>query len=193
MLQEQFFVLPIAVAPIMLDTVVPAPVVSSPLPTSNENLEPVLQDPLEPHVELQEEQQQQPQITPNNQNLRRSEKVRRSAISDDYEVYETEEFHMEDDPTTYEQSMRSEHSEKWLEAMRDEIRSMDSNKVWEPMEIPKGAKKVGCKWVYKTKYDSQENVERLRHDSWQKALLREKELITMRLSLRSHVKILLEL
>jgi hypothetical protein len=129
MLQEQFFVLPIAVAPTMLDTVVPAPVVSSPLPTSNENLEPVLQDPLEPHIEHQEEQQQQPQIAPNNQNLRRSEIVRRSAISDDYEVYETEEFHMEDDPTTYEQAMRREHSEKWLEAMRDEIRSMDSNKV----------------------------------------------------------------
>jgi hypothetical protein len=42
MLQEQFFVLPIAVAPTMLDTVVLAPVVSSPLPTSNENLKHVL-------------------------------------------------------------------------------------------------------------------------------------------------------
>jgi hypothetical protein len=50
-------VLPIAAAPTVLDTVVPAPVVSSPLPTSNENLEPILQDPLEPHVEHQEEQQ----------------------------------------------------------------------------------------------------------------------------------------
>ena len=67
---------------------------------------------------------------------------------------------MEDDPTTYEQAMRSEYAAKWLEAMRDEIKSMDSNKVWELMEIPKGAKKVGCKWVYKTKYDSQGNVER---------------------------------
>jgi hypothetical protein len=42
MLQEQFFVLPIAAAPTVLDTVVPAPVVSSPLPTSNENLEHIL-------------------------------------------------------------------------------------------------------------------------------------------------------
>ena len=27
-------------------------------------------------------------------------------------------------------------------------------------EIPKGAKTVGCKWVYKTKHDSRGNVER---------------------------------
>ena len=136
-----------------------APVVSSPLPTLDENPDPIPQDPLEPPVEQQEEQQQ-PHIAPNNENLRRSQSTKRPAISDDYEVYKTEEFHMEDDPTTYEQAMRSEYATKWLEAMRDEIKSMDSNKVWELMEIPKGAKKVGCKWVYKTKYDSQGNVER---------------------------------
>jgi hypothetical protein len=159
MLQESYFTLPIVATPAVLDTVVPTPVVSSPLPTLDENLEPVPQDPLEPPV-VQQEEQQQPHIAPNNENLRRSQRTKRSAISDDYEVYETEEFHMEDDPTTYEQAMRSEYAAKWLEAMRDEIKSMDSNKVWELMEIPKGAKKVGCKWVYKTKYDSQGNVQR---------------------------------
>jgi hypothetical protein len=56
--------------------------------------------------------------------------------------------------------MRSNHSDKWLEAMRDEITSMNSNDVWDLVDIPKGAKKVGCKWVYKTKYDSQGNIER---------------------------------
>ena len=37
---------------------------------------------------------------------------------------------------------------------------MSDNKVWDLREIPKGAKTVGCKWVYKTKRDSRENVER---------------------------------
>ena len=40
------------------------------------------------------------------------------------------------------------------------MRSMDTNKVWDLEKILKGSKKVGCKWVYKTKLDSQGNVER---------------------------------
>jgi hypothetical protein len=44
--------------------------------------------------------------------------------------------------------------------MEDEMRSMSANKVWGLEEIPKGAKIVDCKWVYKTKCDSKENIER---------------------------------
>jgi hypothetical protein len=35
------------------------------------------------------------------------------------------------------------------EAMEDEMKSMSSNDVWDLEEIPKGAKTVGYKWVYK--------------------------------------------
>jgi hypothetical protein len=52
---------------------------------------------------------------------------------------------MEDDPTSSEEVMRSEHSSKWLDAMEDEIKSMSTNKVWDLEEIPKGTKTVGCK------------------------------------------------
>ena len=44
--------------------------------------------------------------------------------------------------------------------MKDEMESMSSNGVWDLEQIPKGAKTVGCKWVYKTKLDSQGNIER---------------------------------
>src|SRR3954465_2694531 len=37
---------------------------------------------------------------------------------------------------------------------------MSSNNVCDLEEIPKGAKTVGCKWVYETKYDSNGNVEK---------------------------------
>jgi hypothetical protein len=93
---------------------------------------------------------------------RRSQRTRRSVIPNDYEVYDTEEFHMEDDPTSYEEAMRNAHSSKWLAAMVDEMKSMSVNKVWDLEIITKGAKKVGCKWVYKTKYDSQGNIERFK-------------------------------
>jgi hypothetical protein len=58
---------------------------------------------------------------------------------------------MEGDPTSSEEAMRSTHSSKWLEAMQDEMGSMSTNDVWDLEKISKGAKIVGCKWVYKTK------------------------------------------
>ena len=58
--------------------------------------------------------------------------------------------------------MKSAHSSKWLEAMQDEMRSMSTNDVCDLEKNPKGAKTVGCKWVYKTKYDSKGNVKRFK-------------------------------
>ena len=52
---------------------------------------------------------------------------------------------MEGDPTSFEEAMRSVHSSEWLEAMKDEMKSMSSNGVWDLEKIPKGAKPVGCK------------------------------------------------
>jgi hypothetical protein len=46
--------------------------------------------------------------------------------------------------------------------MEDEMRSMSVNKIWDLEEISKGAKTVGCKWVYKTKCDSNGNIERFK-------------------------------
>ena len=71
------------------------PIVSSPVATINEHEEPVLQDPIE-LVVAHEEEQQQPHIeqASSNKAPRRSQRVRRSAIPDDYEVYECEKFQM---------------------------------------------------------------------------------------------------
>ena len=66
---------------------------------------------------------------PNEEAPRRSQRVRKLAIPTDYEVYNTKEFQMEDDPTSFEEAMRNDHSSKWLEAMEDEMKSMNANKV----------------------------------------------------------------
>ncbi|KAL0405798.1 UNVERIFIED_CONTAM: Retrovirus-related Pol polyprotein from transposon RE2 [Sesamum latifolium] len=42
-------------------------------------------------------------------------------------------------------------SDKWLEAMKSKMDSMGSNQVWTLVDPPKGARPVGCKWVYKRK------------------------------------------
>ena len=86
--------------------------------------------------------------------------IRKPAIYDDYEVYNSEEIQNEGDPTSFEKAMKSANSSKWLAVMEDEMRYMSTNKVWGLEEIPKGAKIVGCKWVNKMKCDSKGNIER---------------------------------
>jgi hypothetical protein len=48
--------------------------------------------------------------------ISKDHRVRKSAIPNDYEIYTSEEIHMEGDPTSYEESMRSPHSSKWRES-----------------------------------------------------------------------------
>ena len=47
MIQEPFFVLPVSAAPTVQNTIVPAPIVSSPVVATNQNEEPALHDPME--------------------------------------------------------------------------------------------------------------------------------------------------
>ena len=57
-------------------------------------------------------------------------------------------------PGTYSQAMKGEDSDKWIDAMFEEMKSMATNKVWDLVDLPEGHKTIGCKWVYKTKHDS---------------------------------------
>ncbi|KAJ1256081.1 hypothetical protein BS78_K088500 [Paspalum vaginatum] len=180
MVEEPYFSMPAEIAPPVQPTVVATPTmdVGSSSTTMNEReLTPVpepspvaISEPLalaateatEPEQDIVPDNPppEQPQMEEQDVPLRRSQRVRRTTISDDYEVYVSEDIALEGDPTTYEEAMRSSDSSKWLAAMEDEMRSMDTNKVWDLEKIPKGAKKVGCKWVYKTKRDSRGNIKR---------------------------------
>ena len=44
--------------------------------------------------------------------------------------------------------------------MKDELKSMAQNGVWDLVELPEGCKRIGCKLVFKTKRDSRGNIER---------------------------------
>jgi hypothetical protein len=39
---------------------------------------------------------------------------------------------------------------------------MSSNNVWDFVQIPNEEKRVGCKWVYKIKYDSKGKIKRFK-------------------------------
>ena len=167
--EEPYFSIPTEVATPVQTTIVATPVVNAgpsgtiQTPTVAESPAPTVLEPQElerePMPDSPPPQQPQQQIE-NDVPVRRPQRVRRSAISDDYEVFISEDMSQEGDPTSFEEAMRSPNSSKWFSAMEDELKSMSDNEVWDLKEIPKGAKTVGCKWVYKTKRDSRGNVER---------------------------------
>ena len=44
--------------------------------------------------------------------------------------------------------------------MKEEMNSINSNCVYDLVELPNRAKAIGCKWVFKTKRNLLENIER---------------------------------
>jgi hypothetical protein len=86
---------------------------SSAAPNVNEAL--VIKEYEVPNAVIDEEEDQ-PQNLENNvlnqENIRRSQRVRKSSIPNDYEIYTSEKIYMEGDPTSYEEVVRSPHSSK---------------------------------------------------------------------------------
>ena len=81
--------------------------------------------------------------------MRRSERTTRAP------VFYGERANVSDslakEPTTFEEVLKSSNNEKWFEAMTKEMKSLDDNKVWDLVELPKGRSPVGSKWVFKVK------------------------------------------
>ncbi|RDX78204.1 hypothetical protein CR513_41548, partial [Mucuna pruriens] len=44
--------------------------------------------------------------------------------------------------------------------MKDELKSMQDNDVWDLVELLEGVKPIDCKWIFKTKKDPKGNIER---------------------------------
>ena len=65
----------------------------------------------------------------------------------------------DDDPYAYKEAMEDVDCRHWQKAMQFEIESMFNNKVWSLVDLPKGIKPIGCKWVYKRKKGMDGKVE----------------------------------
>jgi len=53
--------------------------------------------------------------------------------------------------------------------MQAEIQALENNATWTITDLPHGKKALSCKWIYKTKYNSDGAVERIRllSDTWE--------------------------
>jgi len=62
-----------------------------------------------------------------------------------------------DDPILFEEVVKHE---KWRKAMDSEINSIEKNQTWELMDLPVGNRTIGVKWIYKTKLNELDEVDK---------------------------------
>lgn len=61
------------------------------------------------------------------------------------------------DPVSFEEAVKSS---TWRDAMDLEIQAIERNGTWELTKLPKGAKKISVKWVFKTKLNEKGEVDK---------------------------------
>ena len=93
------------------------------------------------------------------QGVRRSERVR---ARDEVNITEDVKYV----PKSYGEAMNSSYNETWIEAMKNEIQSLQVNNVWELVPRTKDMKIIRSKWVFKVKMktDSQSAFDWVRRD-----------------------------
>ena len=61
-------------------------------------------------------------------------------------------------PVLFSEAIKEDNYAKELYVMKEELKSMNDNEVNHIVELPKGSKRVGCKWIFKTKLNSNGNI-----------------------------------
>lgn len=61
------------------------------------------------------------------------------------------------DPQSFDEAVLNNN---WKKAMDAEIQSIEKNRTWTLVELPKGAVSIGVKWVYKTKLNQHGEIDK---------------------------------
>jgi Reverse transcriptase (RNA-dependent DNA polymerase) len=61
------------------------------------------------------------------------------------------------EPVNFEETGKSD---VWKKAMNEELMALVKNHTWELVELPNGKKSVGCRWIYKNKFNGDRSIER---------------------------------
>ena len=67
-----------------------------------------------------------------------------------------------DEPNTYSEAMKSSDHDKWEEAMKNEIDSLQLNETFDLVDLPEGRKPVSSKWVFKKKFNKSGEIDRFK-------------------------------
>jgi transposase InsO family protein len=119
---------------------------------------------------LQEEEEEtlQEEQVEESPKLRRSDRTKRPSVRYGIDEYADRAHHhayqaaILEEPATIEEALESEHSKKWREAADAEYTSLLENDTWELVKPPEQRKTIGCKWVFRVKYDGNGEVNRFK-------------------------------
>jgi hypothetical protein len=60
-------------------------------------------------------------------------------------------------PTSFKDTYKEPY---WVQAMNQEFESIEKNKNWDVVDLPRHKKSIGVKWVYKTKLNEKGQIEK---------------------------------
>ena len=75
--------------------------------------------------------------------------------------YPTSEYTMiteEGEPESFQEVQSHKDKQRWLKGINDEMNSLNKNKTYDLVEVPKGKKVLKNKWVFKLKKDGDKLV-----------------------------------
>ena len=67
---------------------------------------------------------------------------------------------LESEPQTFQEAVSSSEGPQWKEAIKSEIDSIMQNHTWELVELPKGCKPLGSKWIFKRKMKADGSIDK---------------------------------
>ena len=83
--------------------------------------------------------------------VRRSTRERRPSTR--YPISEYTMITKEKEPKSFQEIQSHKDKQSWLKAMHEEMNSLNNNKTYDLVELPKGKKVLKNKWVFKLKKD----------------------------------------
>ena len=66
---------------------------------------------------------------------------------------------MDPEPKLYHQALKYAH---WWVATIDELDAMESNDIWSVVPLPQDKKSIGCRWIFKNKYNTDGTISRFK-------------------------------
>ena len=88
--------------------------------------------------------------------VRRSKRqIKETSFGDDFYIYL-----VENDPISFLEATSAPDAKHWDKAIKTELDSIKKNNTWTLLDLPKGAKPIGCKWIFKKKYHPNGSIEK---------------------------------